>query len=211
MSTKPGQLQRFRGVYDGHRTAALAGVPYSTLHYWAREGIVVPSISPDRIRLWSWTDLLKLRAVTWLRKQRHVGMPRVRALLDDIESAGLGHVPLQRLVLVSFGGDVFLRIEDKVVRLDEGRQIGVEELLDLIAPFDTGPDLLRPRPLLRILPGKLSGQPHVEDTRIGSLNIYSLHRSGYSIADITASYPTLADAPVDQAIDLETSLDRLAA
>jgi uncharacterized protein (DUF433 family)/DNA-binding transcriptional MerR regulator len=205
------QTPLFRGVYDGHRTAALAGVPYSTLHCWAREGIVVPSISREKIRLWSWTDLLKLRAVTWLRKQQHVGMPRVRTLLGDIEKAGLSDIPLQRLVLVSLEGDVFLRVEDAVVRIDEGHQIGVEDLLDLIAPFDTGPDLLHPRPLLRISPGKLSGQPHVEDTRIGSLNIYSLHQSGYSDADITAFYPTLVDAAVHEAIDLETSLDRLAA
>ncbi len=205
------QTPRIRGVYDGHRTAALAGVPYSTLHYWAREGIVVPSISPDRIRLWSWTDLLKLRAVTWLRKQRHVGMARVRALLDEIEAAGLSEIPLQRLVLVSSGGDVFLRFEDKVVRIDEGHQIGLVVLLVLIAPFDTGPDLLFPRPHLRILPGKLSGQPHVEDTRIGSLNIYSLHQSGYSDGDIKAFYPSLVDAAVQEAIDLEASLDHLAA
>lgn len=201
------QAPPFRGVYDGHRTAALAGAPYSTLHSWAREGIVVPSISPDRVRLWSWTDLLKLRAVTWLRKQGHVGMPRVRALLDEIERAGLSGVPLQRLVLVSSRGEVYLRLEDKVVRVDESHQMGAEELLDLVAPFDQGPHLLHPRPHLRIVPGKLSGQPHVQDTRIGSPHIYSLHRSGYANADIAALYPGLVEAAVRDAIDLEASLD----
>jgi hypothetical protein len=41
-----------RGVYDADRAAALAGVPKSTLHYWARKGYYLPSIAPEpRTRL----------------------------------------------------------------------------------------------------------------------------------------------------------------
>jgi uncharacterized protein (DUF433 family)/DNA-binding transcriptional MerR regulator len=200
-----------RGVYDGHRTAALAGVPYSTLHYWAREGIVVPSISPERVRLWSWTDLLKLRAVTWLRKEQHIGMQRVTQLLDEIDELELEDEPLQHVVLVSRNRDLYLRVGDQVQRVDDGHQVGVPDMLDLIAPFDRGPDLIRPRPHLRIIPGKLSGEPHVRDTRIPSYSIYALHRSGYSGDAILSLYPGLEGPEVEEAIDLERSLDRRAA
>ena len=94
-------IAHLRGVYGGRRAAALAGMPYSTLHYWAREGVVVPSISPERVRLWSWSDLLKLRAVKWLRENRQVGMSRVRDLLSEIDALGLAQEPMQRVVLVS--------------------------------------------------------------------------------------------------------------
>jgi uncharacterized protein (DUF433 family)/DNA-binding transcriptional MerR regulator len=200
-----------RGVYDAHRTAALAGIPYSTLQYWAREGIVVPSISPDRVRLWSWSDLLKLRAVTWLRKQQHVSMPRVVELLGEIDELGLGAVPLQRLVLVSRQHQVFVKTQGSVMRVHEGHQLGIEWMLDLIAPYDSGPDLISPRPHLSIIPGKLTGQPHVVDTRISSLNLYSLHQSGYDDEQIRRFFPEVSAAALLDAIDLENSLDRLAA
>ncbi len=51
----------FDGCYDARRTAALSGVPRSTVYDWARKGIVVPSISPEREKLWSYADLMALR------------------------------------------------------------------------------------------------------------------------------------------------------
>lgn len=37
-----GRMQ-FGGAYTADRTAALSGVPRSTVHYWARSGYLVPS------------------------------------------------------------------------------------------------------------------------------------------------------------------------
>ncbi len=44
------------------RRAALSGVPKSTVHYWSRQGILVPSVSPERVKLWSYGDLMALRS-----------------------------------------------------------------------------------------------------------------------------------------------------
>lgn len=48
---------RFRsalaGCYDARRAATLSGVPASTVYYWAREDVVVPTVSPARQKLWS--------------------------------------------------------------------------------------------------------------------------------------------------------------
>lgn len=46
-------------------------MPKSTVHYWARQGILVPSVSPVRVRLWSYGDLLALRTIYWLRQTKH--------------------------------------------------------------------------------------------------------------------------------------------
>jgi len=44
------------GAYSAERAAALAGVPKSTIYYWARKGHLIPSVS-RRPFLWSYTDL----------------------------------------------------------------------------------------------------------------------------------------------------------
>ena len=40
--------------------------------------------------------------------------------------------------------------------------------------FWRGPDLVAPRPELRIVPGRLAGEPHIRGTRIGTLQIAAL-------------------------------------
>jgi hypothetical protein len=58
------------GAYPADRTAALAGIPKSTLHYWARTELVVPSISSSKLKRWSYADLLLLRLIDWLRQDK---------------------------------------------------------------------------------------------------------------------------------------------
>lgn len=200
-----------RGVYDGHRAAALAGVPYSTLQYWARKGDVVPTISPERVRYWSWLDLVKLRAVTWLRKDRMISMRKVREILAIIEAEGLADIPLIRLISVSESGEAYITHGATTYRADASRQIPAEEILHLVAPYYRGPDLLEPRPTLSIIPGKLSGEPHIRDTRISTLNIFALHLSGYRNRDILEFYPDISDVSIKDSIELESMLRPIAA
>ncbi len=206
-SIEPG-----RGVYDAHRAAALSGVPISTLHYWARTGLYAPSISPGpRSRLWSWSDLLALRAIDWFRKgDEHRARSRVaklREALYQIEQRGYSRDKLSQLLAVSAGdGQLFLQLSDETIRADGSRQLAINGTLYLVKPYKNGPDLLQPRPLLRIIPGKLHGEPHIIDTRIPSLTIGSLAQQGFDLSQIQAMYP---DAPADaiqEAIGFERSL-----
>ena len=202
-----------RGVYDASRAAALSGVPQSTLHYWASTDLYRPSISPHpRVRLWSWADLLSLRAIDWLRRVKGDGQPqktsmhRIRQALQELDKQGLPRERLRQLILVSPGGELFLKDDERVMRATPGLQAGWPDMLDLVAPYHNGPDLLEPRPLLRIIPGKLQGEPHLLDTRIASATIYTLHNSGYGAEQIRAMYPEAAPHALRQAIDLEQSL-----
>ena len=64
----PGRLQAaLAGCYDARRAAALSRVPISTVYYWARRGVVIPTVSPNKQKLWSYADLMALRIVYWLR------------------------------------------------------------------------------------------------------------------------------------------------
>jgi uncharacterized protein (DUF433 family) len=211
------------GAYPAERAAALSGVPRSTVHYWARHDILVPSVSREKVKLWSFADLLKLRTIYWLRQPKAAAdgrdipastMPKVRKALTELDQLELGVWDEQGLprVLVDQSGHVFIKRADGVLVDGSSPTQALLPILDLIAPFSMipalqGPDLLVPRPHLRIVPGKLAGSPHVNDTRIETQAIAALHNRGFDVAAIAALYPVVARAAITEAIDLESQLD----
>ena len=87
-----------RGAYTADRAAALSGVPLSTVHYWARKEILIPSVSPERRKLWSYPDLMGLRIIYWLRHEKTGDdgqevpastMPKVRGVLEQLAELDL--------------------------------------------------------------------------------------------------------------------------
>jgi phage terminase Nu1 subunit (DNA packaging protein) len=64
------------GCYEAARAAALSGVSKTTVYWWARQGIVLLSVSPVREKLWSYSDLMALRVVSWLRHPKGGGQRR---------------------------------------------------------------------------------------------------------------------------------------
>jgi DNA-binding transcriptional MerR regulator/uncharacterized protein (DUF433 family) len=208
-----------RGAYDARRAAALAGVPQSTLHYWARKEIYRPSVSPEpRVRLWSWLDLLALRTIDWLRatkgpdEPRRVSIRKIREALGALDRQGIPRERLQDFIVVSRAGELFIELaRDLTVRADASGQVTFDEILQPVKPYGRGPDLVVPRPRLRIIPGKLHGEPHILDTRIPSAAVYALIEDGYAMADIQRVYPDAAPEALFEAIDLERSLNERAA
>lgn len=209
------------GCYEASRASALSGVPRTTVYWWARNGVVVPTVSPVREKLWSFSDLMALRMVTWLRHTKPsnegVGaaspMRRVRqalALLDALDldpwSADMeGRSP----ILVDAAGRIYVRTPGEVFDLDGQRTLLPENALGLTAPFASdglsGPNLLRPRPLLRIVPSKVSGEPHVVHSRLTTLTIAALAARGFSARKISEMYDEPVEA-MEEAIDLEQQL-----
>jgi DNA-binding transcriptional MerR regulator/uncharacterized protein (DUF433 family) len=208
-------IEPSRGVYDAPRAAALAGVPESTLHYWARKGIYRPSISPEpRVWRWSWSDLLTLRVIDWLRRDKGIDDPprvsihRIRQALDELGLRGKPAERLHEVIVVSQGGHLFLDFPDEgTVRAVRGQQGAFRDMLRLVRPYRRGPDLLTPRPLLRIIPGKLHGEPHLLSTRIPAAAVYSLLQSGYTLEQIRSFYSEASPEAVAEAIDLDQSLE----
>jgi uncharacterized protein (DUF433 family) len=217
------KLVRIRGAYTAERAAALSGVPRSTIHYWAREEILVPSISPTKVKLWSYTDLMGLRTIYWLRK-RKVGtdgwdvpasaMTAVRKALRmlrdlDLELWTEDGGPSVR---VDGAGHIFLVTPDAGPETLTGQRPLDGDVFDLIAPFATpvsrAPDLARPRPHLRIVPGKLSGSPHIAHTRIETLAIAALADRGFDSQTIERLYPAVRPVAIVEAIDLEHQLNQ---
>lgn len=212
------------GAYTAERAAALSGVPKSTIHYWDREKILVPSVSAEKVKLWSYSDLMGLRVIYWLRQRKttdlgfkipRTSMPSVREALGALRDLGTpiweaGSVPT---LFVDGAGKIYLKRPEGVRDLDGQLQLGDEALLDLVAPFATregtrGPDLVRPRPELRIVPGKLGGSPHVVGTRNETCAIAALAKEDFSTDGILSLYPHLTREQIEQAVDLERQLDQ---
>jgi uncharacterized protein (DUF433 family) len=207
------------GAYAADRAAALSGVPKTTMHWWARNGILVPKVSATKVMLWSYADLMSLRVIYWLRQRKttdrgvdipRTSMPAVRRALKFLAKLDL---PVWQsagpTLFVDGSGHIYVKPFEGPQNLDG--QLGHPDVLDLIAPFSTvdgirGPDLLKPRPDLRIIPGRVSGSPHIVDTRLETRALAALTSDGFDVAAIHRLYPYVTASQIDQALDLETQL-----
>lgn len=212
-------------AYVADRAAALAGIPKSTLHYWDRAGIWIPTVSRTRVKRWSFSDLLALRLIDWLRKEEKpeaplrvpkTSMTKIRRALESVEDFGdrlreesvIVSVDLKGGIVIHAGTDVFIPL-----RHGYAQTLASGQGLDLLRPWSihpyiVGPDLLEPGPTLRIIPGKLSGEPHVVDTRIPTQTIWGLSSQRFDTDQILELYPRLTRENVKDAVDLEGQLER---
>lgn len=205
------------GCYDAGRAAALTGVPKSTVYWWARSGVVVPSVSPTAEKLWSYNDLIALRIVSWLRHPKGEGqlpanpMPQVRQALAVLDAQGidLWHREFGCSLLVDRKSRIFIRSAGEVQDLFGQPTLLPAETLDLTQPFAMdgarGPDLIQPGPQLRIVPAKVAGEPHIEGTRLTTQTIAALHYRGYPSDQIADLYQQPMTA-IQAALDLEAQL-----
>lgn len=216
-------VHAFDGCYEARRAAALSGVPQSTVYDWARKGIVMPSISPEREKLWSYADLMALRIVSWLRHpkgpvkdQRPASAMRaVRSALDQLDERHLdlwdGRTARSPL-FVDRAGEIIIVSDDAAS--DVSGQGVYSQCLDILGPFEgsdggRGPDLRRPREHLRIVPGKCAGEPHLDGSRLTTPTIAALAARGYALDDLARLYPDESRESIAEAIDLETALGTL--
>jgi uncharacterized protein (DUF433 family) len=208
------------GAYSAERAAALSGVPRSTIHYWARTQVLTPGVSTDRVKLWSYSDLVGLRIIYWLRQRKtdaagaeisRTSMTAIRRALAHLRSLDepLWH-PEHSSIWVDSDGEIHVKGPAGPETL-AGQKV-IVDALNLVAPFSTreglrGPDLAVPRPELRIAPGRISGSPHIVGTRLETRALYALHRDGLSTSAIRTMYPYVTDKQLTEALELELQLE----
>lgn len=211
-----------REAYGTPRAAALAGVPVRTVYHWAKIGTYVPSVSPTRVRLYSLTDIVALRAIYWLRSPKEwvgteeegeylIPPTKMREVRRVIAEKMSGSFDLsEHSLLVDLSGKIFLERRGNLETV--GRQVAAGPIVrDVLREFQTtvgtrGPDLAAPRPLLRIISGKLGGEPHVLGTRLRTLDVDGLIQAGYTDEQVVELYPFLQREHIAQAASLEAQL-----
>lgn len=209
------------GCYEAWRAAALSGVPTRTVYHWASTKLVTPSVSSVKEMLWSYADVMTIRVVAWLRQRKHTedgvvratGLKEVRRMLEMLDQLGLNFwvsdttAPDRSPILVDRRGKLYVETSRGI--LSSGGQLVHDlpkDVLQLLAPFEMegsrGPDLIRPRSTLRIVPLKVSGEPHVVGSRITSRSLAALFRRGISSRVIAEMYE-LDLQSIEEAVDLE--------
>ncbi|UGY94805.1 MerR family transcriptional regulator [Streptomyces gobiensis] len=110
--------------YRGPTACAAAGITYRQLDYWARTGLVEPSIrsayGSGTQRLYSFRDVVVLKIVKRLL-DTGVSLQNIRAAVRHLRARGLGD--LTRMTLMSDGATVYeCSSPDEVVDLLQGGQ-----------------------------------------------------------------------------------------
>lgn len=110
--------------YRGPTACAAAGITYRQLDYWARTGLVEPSIRPARgsgsQRLYGFRDILVLRVVKSLL-DTGISLQQIRSAVTFLREHGA--TDLARVTLMSDGASVYAcTSRDEVVDLLQGGQ-----------------------------------------------------------------------------------------
>jgi DNA-binding transcriptional MerR regulator len=110
--------------YRGPVACAAAGITYRQLDYWARTGLVTPSVrdatGSGTQRLYGFRDILVLRIVKRLI-DTGVSLPNIRAAVDHL--ADRAGEDLAGLTIMSDGASIYeCRSADEVVDLVRGGQ-----------------------------------------------------------------------------------------
>ena len=110
--------------YRGPTACAAAGITYRQLDYWARTGLVEPTIRPatgsGSQRLYSFRDILVLKVVKRLL-DTGVSLQNIRAAVQHLRDRGVHD--LAQITLMSDGASVYeCTSPDEVVDLVQGGQ-----------------------------------------------------------------------------------------
>ncbi|MFC5723342.1 MerR family transcriptional regulator [Streptomyces gamaensis] len=110
--------------YRGPTACAAAGITYRQLDYWARTGLVEPSVRPAHgsgtQRLYSFRDVVVLKIVKRLL-DTGVSLQNIRTAVQHLRSRGMADLP--QMTLMSDGATVYeCTSPDEVVDLLQGGQ-----------------------------------------------------------------------------------------
>ncbi|HET9896011.1 MAG TPA: MerR family transcriptional regulator [Streptosporangiaceae bacterium] len=110
--------------YRGPTACAAAGITYRQLDYWARTGLVEPSVRPARgsgsQRLYGFRDILVLKVVKSLL-DTGISLQQIRTAVTFLREGGV--TDLAKITLMSDGASVYAcTSRDEVVDLLQGGQ-----------------------------------------------------------------------------------------
>ena len=110
--------------YRGATACSAAGISYRHLDYWARTGLVEPSIrtasGSGTQRLYGFRDILVLKIVKRLL-DAGVSLQNIRTAVDHLRSRGV--TELERITLMSDGASIYeCASPDEIIDLLQGGQ-----------------------------------------------------------------------------------------
>ena len=110
--------------YRGPQVCAIVGITYRQLDYWARTGLLEPSVrtaaGSGSQRLYSFRDILVLKVIKRLL-ETGVSLQSIRTAVEHLRERGVDD--LAQVTLMSDGASVYeCRSQDEVIDLVQGGQ-----------------------------------------------------------------------------------------
>ncbi|MDG4767884.1 DUF433 domain-containing protein [Solwaraspora sp. WMMD406] len=203
-------------AYEPRMASALSGATVGQLSYWRRgqDQILVPEVSAERPILYSFRDIIALRAFVLLREKRPLQTIR-RALNNLREIVEVDHLSRYKLVeqgrrsiaLVQEDGEGAIDLVDK-----PGQQLTVIKLGDVLQSFPLGdmevPNLTRPRQRISVRPTVRGGHPVVAGTRVNYELVAGLVRDGVPPEEVKDFYPGVTAAAARDAASFADYVER---
>lgn len=202
--------------------SALSGATPRQLSYWRKQTpsappLLVPAAKRSGRYLYSWADVIALRAIVYLRQEK--SLPKIRSAVEDLrslEATEWGHLSEYRLIRT---GDSIIVKTPRGEVLDLERSPGAilqEALLeDVLGAFSTAsgynvPDLRSPRPHLAVHPQILGGYPVIAESRVPFDVVAGLASDGVKAGEIVAMYPSVAPQAIGDAQSFARQVARIA-
>jgi uncharacterized protein (DUF433 family)/DNA-binding transcriptional MerR regulator len=201
--------------YEPRLAAALSGATLRQLAHWRKPStrggaVLVPELSSSRPILYSFRDIVALRAC--VRMRRETSLQSIRKALDELRE-GLGEREhLSNYVLVAEGAKrIYLVDKDHAVDLLRGGNVVIHEIVDILQPFYRDgrhiPDLLQPRPHVAVNADIRGGEPVIEGTRVPAAEVAALVRDGIAPEHIGDFYPGVSPEAARDAADFTDYVD----
>lgn len=96
--------------YRAPTVCNLVGITYRQLDYWARTGLIVPSIQEaagsGSQRLYSFTDVVQLKVIKRLR-DAGMSLPKIRSAMEALSSQLGSDTPLSDITVLVDGSGIF--------------------------------------------------------------------------------------------------------
>lgn len=202
-------------AYPIHLAAYLSGASVGQIRSWRRKEILIPEVNAYNPALFSYRDLVALRAIARLRA--HVSLQRIRKAMDTLNDQEFTE-HLSEYRFATDGKSVKLWQDEGFV--DLASNPGQWEHLsfaDLYAPFENlqgrqVPDFRRPNSHIEVEPDRLAGWPTVAGTRVP----YDVITDLAADDDITAEeiaeyYPTVDPEAVADVLEFGRAVEGFAA
>ena len=123
--------------YSGPQVCRLVGITYRQLDYWARTGLLTPTLAPAKgsgsKRRYDYTDVLELKVIKSLL-DAGVSLQRARRAVDCLRG-GLGQDLVATSLVLTPTGSVLARSNGEIVDLLQGGQ-GVFNIVPLAGVID---------------------------------------------------------------------------
>lgn len=200
--------------YEPKLAAALSGATLRQLSHWRRASgkqgaLLVPEISGTRPILYSFRDVVALRACVKLRKE--TSLQKIRRAVDRLREDLGEREHLSSYALVAGPDTIYLAEPEQAVDLTKGGNVVIHQLVDVLSPFYKDgrhiPDLLNPRDHVAVDSAVRGGEPVIEGTRIPAAEVAALVRDGVPPDRVGDFYPGVSAAAARDAVDFSDYVD----